>query len=313
MPYNTFFRGKNKGMNREMRGNIGCCYIFVNDPDYQWTEKDQEPYISTFRNASDFFQAEASRYKTGLSVRNFVFSASAAKKVSIKSNTKQWVADVFSSMKYRNINDLRTKMMQKHHLDDVCVIFVFPYYGISFAHRQTSGDGAAEYAVFMGLHGFGNIVHEICHLYGAEDYYYTDEVKEYVRRYFGKSVMDVTTDHVIDDLTAYNIGWAETLSSSALAFLAAAASISPEEWDACGLEAIKTKREKEYHESDKSYVGEKKDGMRHGYGILNLSNGDRYEGEFARNTFHGKGTYYHKNGAVTRGFFQNGHCILCVI
>jgi len=38
--------------------------------------------------------------------------------------------------------------------------------------------------------------------------------------------------------------------------------------------------------------------MKHGIGILKFANKDVYEGEFARDDFHGKGTYKYHNGDV---------------
>jgi len=55
-----------------------------------------------------------------------------------------------------------------------------------------------------------------------------------------------------------------------------------------------------------TYTGGLKGGEPDGAGVLQLDNGDRYEGEFAEGLFHGEGTYTWKNGAVYRGEFADG-------
>ena len=50
------------------------------------------------------------------------------------------------------------------------------------------------------------------------------------------------------------------------------------------------------------YIGEvDADKKRHGYGAYYWNDGDRYEGQFWKNTFHGHGVYYYKNGNVYDG------------
>jgi hypothetical protein len=72
----------------------------------------------------------------------------------------------------------------------------------------------------------GNI-HELLHLYGAQDFYLIDEVKEAAEIYLPCSVMG-SDEQVVktDDLTAYIVGWTAELSGSALQFLDATAHLT---------------------------------------------------------------------------------------
>jgi hypothetical protein len=66
------------------------------------------------------------------------------------------------------------------------------------------------------------LTHELYHLYGAIDYYdYDGEgVAKAASKYFPKSVM-ACAGNSIDDLTAYILGWTDTLSKKANKFLEA--------------------------------------------------------------------------------------------
>jgi hypothetical protein len=56
----------------------------------------------------------------------------------------------------------------------------------------------------------------------------------------------------------------------------------------------------------KTYTGEWKWNVPHGYGVLLLTNGDKYIGQFFQNFYHGVGTYKYANGSVYEGPFERG-------
>ena len=57
------------------------------------------------------------------------------------------------------------------------------------------------------------------------------------------------------------------------------------------------------------YVGEKKDGKRHGQGTLTFSDGSSYEGEYRNDKRHGQGTSTKPNGDKYVGEFKDGEMI----
>ena len=52
------------------------------------------------------------------------------------------------------------------------------------------------------------------------------------------------------------------------------------------------------------YVGEFKNGLKHGKGIFYYSNGDKYKGEWKNNYRDGKGAFYFKDGDIYIGDFK---------
>ncbi|MCD8215487.1 MAG: hypothetical protein LUC97_07605 [Clostridiales bacterium] len=60
-----------------------------------------------------------------------------------------------------------------------------------------------------------------------------------------------------------------------------------------------------HYENGGYYVGEMKDGLRHGWGAMTFDDGDVYEGGWENDIMHGIGTYTYENGTVYEGHFKN--------
>ena len=59
------------------------------------------------------------------------------------------------------------------------------------------------------------------------------------------------------------------------------------------------------NEAGDKYVGEFKDGVKHGQGTLTYANGDKYVGEFKNDMRHGQGTYTFADGRAISGRWEN--------
>ena len=46
MDNSIFFKGKNKGINKELRGNVAFCYILVDEQAGQWSEDDEHAIVA---------------------------------------------------------------------------------------------------------------------------------------------------------------------------------------------------------------------------------------------------------------------------
>ena len=270
---------------------------------------------------------EAGKKNVTLNIRNFVFRSKSDVHVDLgMSNT--WVKQVMQNTKYTSITELRNHFKNKKRFDDVAVIFLFRYEERSFASRQVALGEGEEYATVFYGEKCNTFIHEICHLYGACDLYYTDFVKEKVRRYLGGSIMCSNVLYV-DDVTAYVIGWQKELTDMAKAFLQETMHITEAEWYAALSKNTESghssftyndgavykgemirgvphgKGVLQYASGDK-YQGEFRHGKPEGQGVLNYTNGDHYEGAFMNGTFEGKGVYYFHTGGKKKGIWKNG-------
>jgi hypothetical protein len=64
-----------------------------------------------------------------------------------------------------------------------------------------------------------------------------------------------------------------------------------------------------YDETGRKYVGEFKNGEQHGQGTYTGPNGETYVGEFKNGLFHGRGTITRKDGKETIVTFKNGELV----
>lgn len=63
------------------------------------------------------------------------------------------------------------------------------------------------------------------------------------------------------------------------------------------------------YENEGQYIGEIKNGLRHGKGKMTYDNGNIYSGDWMNDVFHGKGTYQKTNGQSSSGDWENGYLI----
>lgn len=228
MDNSIFLKGKNKGINKELRGNVAFCYILVDEQAGRWSAAGENAVVNTIRQTSSWLMQEAGKKNVTLNIRNFVFRSKSDVHVDL-GMSNAWVKQVMQNTKYTSITELRNHFKNEKRFDDVAVIFLFRYEERSFASRQVALGEGEEYATVFYGEKCNTFIHEICHLYGACDLYYTDFVKEKVRRYLGGSIMCSNVLYV-DDVTAYVIGWQKELTDMAKAFLQETMHITEAEW-----------------------------------------------------------------------------------
>ena len=116
----------------------------------------------------------------------------------------------------------------EYGVDEAPILFYLNHSGRAYALPYQNGN-FSEYAIFFNAdEGAVRYRHELYHLFGAKDFYYPAEVTSVAESYFQNSTMLVSEEAVTDDLTAYLIGWTDTPSDSALAFLQDTAYLTPE-------------------------------------------------------------------------------------
>ena len=67
--------------------------------------------------------------------------------------------------------------------------------------------------------GQGTIAHELLHQFGAIDFYFPREIEAIAKKYIGDSIMCNSSVDTVDDLTAYLVGWKDTVSENSYLFL----------------------------------------------------------------------------------------------
>ena len=149
-------------------------------------------------------------------------------------------------------------------------------------------------------------MHELLHLYGAQDFYLIGEVQKAADKFLPGSIMGTSQPDVkTDELTAYIIGWSEEPSENAKQFLNATSHLTQEDkndaldqaWQS-GLAVL--------HEETTTYRGMLKDGMNHEFGKMEWDDGGFYCGEWEWGHRTGKGTFHWPDGTIYAGDFVDG-------
>ena len=326
-----FLSRKNYGINRSLTGKVGIVYIFVNSPKDKWgVNASKNEVMIQSKQAAAFLEKEASKHGASLRIYNYYLEGFCSKQIHYESNLKILTQEIVKGMGYYGIGNMWAAKRQEENLDDVVTCFVLPGEDISFTHQSNEKYGE-EYVILMGKAPYGTYIHEICHLYGAPDYYYDESVVQKVKRYFGGSIMNSSNEVYVDDLTAYIIGWDQQLSQNARAFLQETDYLTEKIWYEKLRNRIKTGKGKMSYPHG-NYEGELYHGMPHGFGVMRYHTGDVYEGyfekglfcgqgklvyatgdyyigEFKNHTFNGKGTIFYRNGQVRKGFFRDGQIV----
>ena len=92
-------------------------------------------------------------------------------------------------------------------------------------------------AGFLACDFLISIMHEALHQFGAKDFYYPQSLKILAETFFGESIMLAHSCDKIDPLTAYLIGWTNSVDFSTEAFLRTTSSYTQEDlYEACRKE-----------------------------------------------------------------------------
>ena len=307
----------------KLRGDVGITVIFADDSESSWTQTQINSYMNEINVAVHALVHEAN--SRGLDLQIVVDQDHCSiEGVATSSMASAYVGPILSTTG-RDVVTPNESLEKNLGVDEAPVVFVFNKNG-----RAHAWQGNREYLfMFSDPSGFR---HELLHLFGAADYYYNDEMAALAEVYFGENVMLTSGNYTVDDLTAYLIGWTDSLSQSALKFLSATAMIDESDLKKSQEEnTFSGEGTKVYDDgtvytgymtngmpmgwgemrwaSGDVYVGHFNDGAITGTGTLTWSNGDVYEGEFLNGALHGEGTLTWADGTVRSGTWRNGEFV----
>ena len=297
----VFLASRGYGDSFSLTGDVVVNIVFVNDPEAQWTDAGRSNVMLQIMSQTIMLKEAAAEYGAELNL-NPTYHYVTVDVVYDAENYHEWAEAVLQEMGYTadNASSLAKK---NRNVKEAPYMFCTPRDGRSFA-RAVEKDGVFEYGI---LYADGAAyAHELSHLFGAEDFYYPEQVKALAEDCFGKSIMLDSADHIFDSLTAYLVGWTDEVSEEALRFLDETAWIT------------KDIRQQQYREEtitgsgtrklgEHTYTGQLKKGIPHGEGKLELASGDVYEGQFRQGVFHGYGKYTYAGGNIYEGQFFDGN------
>ena len=290
----AFLQSRDLGPCGTLQGDVAATVVFVRDSGSGWTPEEQEAYLRHISAEIEDISHDAALWgrelDLTLDVRECTISGSVA------ADDADAFLDAILAAAGLPLDGFHSQLEKELDTDQAAVVFVLNKPG-----RASARMGSQEEYCFL-FEDPASFRHELYHLFGAEDLYYPAEVTDPARECFTESIMLGDDSDKVDDLTAYLMGWSNSLSENALAFLNQTAWVTAEGMqEAYREEALSGYGTREY--ADGVYTGQMNMGVPQGWGTLLLAGGDSYEGEFDNGIPHGTGTYRWSNGDQFQGAF----------
>ena len=320
---------RDQGISATLTGDVLITVVFVNDPTSTWTADRMAQVKALDETTKAAILSEAAAYGADLNITIDYLQGTSS--TTEEADRTAWSEQIMASAGLGSVATASQELEKARGVKEAPILFYVDATERSYA-MPNSGT-ATEYAiVWKGIPDATTSRHELYHLFGAVDFYVPEAVAECARRYFPGSIMlEGTGGENADALTAYLVGWTDTLSDQALAFLRETAHITQEQ--------ASDELEKETHtgyvenwEKPNGYIitgyldmgvleGEGKviepnGGWREGYfeygklisGRCRIvyEDGGWYEGEYSQGNINGQGTMVWVSGDTYTGQWKNG-------
>lgn len=220
---NFYLGARGVGASKKLLGNVEILSVFISEEKGEWPSLQKNGYFSAIKKASDFLMREAKRYGATLNITGSHFDTT----IPSGTNHKDGYEIVKDFFNRDTVQEAQEYYENKGDFDETPFILVFNKRGRSFARKRNVNAqyDAEEISVVYydktnrDENAVAVIVHELLHQFGATDFYFPSRVKKVATKYIGKSIMTSYDDLHIDDLTAYLIGWKDTISRDSYQFL----------------------------------------------------------------------------------------------
>lgn len=218
---NFFLAGRDAGASRKLRNKVALLTVFLKRKPGDWPEARKEAFFAAINHSEDFLTGEAQRYGAPLEMSGYYFETEVPEDADPKSGF-DLIKDYFQAS---DMESLQRTYEESLHVNEAVFLLLFDSGGRSFAVKEDKCDGYASQELsvifFVGSDeeelSFA-ITHELLHQFGAVDFYFPKQVRQTAEKYLPDSVM-CSRCNTVDDLTAYLVGWKNTVSSNALWFL----------------------------------------------------------------------------------------------
>ena len=293
---------KNSGRCDELLGNVLVTVILVKDSESSWTSSEISDLKKEFVQHKKDLEASAAKYGKKLDISFTYINATYSGKISSGDSPEVWQEAVSKNAGFSSLNQAQAELDKSNDYDTNPIIFIVDKPGRPYASWNTSQNATERISLFDDA---GAFKHELCHLFGAQDYYYPKDIEALATKHIPNSLMGNGDE--IDALTAFCIGWDDKLDQNAYDFLAATSYVT---WDYLNSENEKqqtTGNVTNFELSYGIYTGYLDRGVPSGKGSIKYNNGNSYDGYFVNGNLHGKGVFRWADGVVYDGDWVNGN------
>ena len=324
---NVYLSMKGTGYCEQMTGDVMVTVIFLSDSISSWTADGIAEAKAFLDEDIPKLEDDAARYGAELNVEITYLESKILMAQDPGDQLLFWAKTALDKHGLSQALSDPTYLEKHYNVDSAPVVFVLNREGRPYAITNTTGEETFEYVV-MYSSAYVSIRHELCHTHGAMDFYFPQETVDAANQYLSESLMLNSANGSVDDLTAYLIGWTDTLLPNAEAFLRAVNHLTQADIVESNQENMMTGYgTKEFNGCTYTgyllsglphgegtcvwdvgvvYTGQWTNGKRNGYGEQTEANGTVYKGEWVNDMIQGQGTVIYASGEVYSGEWKNG-------
>ena len=231
-----YLKGRGAGASKALRGRVAVVTVYARRSPKDWGPAMQAKLRSARQAAGELLVAEAARYGVKLELKFYRAEVNLPADADPKKLCYLHVKEAFQN---RTMEELQAHYEKTLNVDEAVLLLAVESPGRSYASMAWQGfqwkgadlpemstvllrpDTTAHHACYL-------VAHELLHQFGAMDYYFPEEVATWAKRYFKDSIMGVGDGMAVDDLTAYLVGWKDTVSAASWWFLKRTSHITAE-------------------------------------------------------------------------------------
>lgn len=296
---NPYTESIGDGSCETMSGTMLVYVIFLDDSISSWDQAAMTKVETQLNGDILLLEKDAKSFGTDLDVSITYSSAAIDIPFDREDKDNAWLYAATESAGIASAVKKPTQLEIAFDVDNVPVVFVLNQEGRAFARSSSVGKGF-EYAVIYGSEPTA-FRHELLHLFGAKDFYFPQETVAAVNKYLPGSIMMESATGIIDSLTAFLIGWTETLDANAEAFLQATNHYDEAYLDAENEKNMMTGFGTKIYPDGSAYTGDLVFGVPNGQGTMQWADGNQYTGDWVNGERTGHGKYIGTDGFTYEG------------
>lgn len=297
---------RDAGISATLTDDVLITVIFVDDTSSTWTTEDMEAVKATHATVTNTILEQAASYGADLNLQ-FEYQQVTLDITLGANDDTPWTEQALSQAGLYSIAEASSSLEKNRGVQEAPILLYSNTNGRSYAILNASNTDSEYAIIFKGDTDGSTCQHELYHLFGAVDYYFPAEIEQLAQTYYSDSVMlGETSEPTTDPLTAYLIGWTDTLSDDALLFLQESSHLTAEYMNSEHEKEIHTGQVQDYQLEAGLYTGNLVMGVQQGWGKMLWDDGSCYEGNWDGGVFNGEGTCTWPSGDIYVGQYEDG-------
>ena len=214
---NYYLGARLRGASVRLCGNVALISCLMRHHRDSFDPATLTQYYAALNQAISFLQKEAARYGAPLSIKGYKFDVDTPP----NADPRDGYALIADFLGKASMEEAQATYEKKYGVEEAPFLLVFDAKRRSFSWKQDRRPTNEISVIFQEQNGFSwkCIAHELLHQFGAQDFYYPQQVKACAEAYLGESIMGARLAERVDDLTAYLVGWKSTVDEKTYRFL----------------------------------------------------------------------------------------------